>query len=156
MGLGEGSLYSANLLRCKLRAWAVFWVGGCFELCVKGDCFSFPPPLHKFKWVVLGLKPKLLWHPVCKRNKKRLQKRTVSYDPWDTAEGMFYRYSSAHGDGCVSQGFWPLLVKVTPGLLSTDVCGGLPLDEVRVEHSCWRQCRFAVIHGWEAVVKVNC
>lgn len=139
MGMGEGSLYSANLLRCKLHAWAVFWVGGCFELCKKGNCFSFPPPLHQFKWVVLGVKLKLSWHPICKRNKV-LQKRAVSCDLWDAAEGMVYSlctwFTVVHMETPVSQGFWLLLVKVTPVPLSSDFCGGLPLGKVRVNHTC--------------------
>ena len=53
---------------------------------------------------------------------------------------MFYSCSSAHGDICVSQGVWPLLVTVTPAPLSSEVCGGLPLGEARVKHNCWQCC----------------
>lgn len=52
------------------------------------------------------------------------------------------------GNLCVSQGFWPLLVKVTPVPLSTDLCGGLPLGKVRVKHSCWRRCCLFCCDPW--------
>lgn len=96
----------------------------------------------------VGLKTKSAMTSCLQKKQKSLQKRTVSYDPWDAAEGMFYSYSSARGDICVSQGFWPLLVKVTPVPLSTDMWRHGHVGRVRVKHSCWRQCCLFCSDPW--------
>lgn len=41
------------------------------------------------------------------------------------------------------------LVKAAPALLFSDVCGSLPLGEVRVKHSCWSQVVFILL--WSMV-----
>lgn len=136
----------APCLSSFLSGW-LFWVVHERRL------FFFLPLLpYTSKGALVGLKLKLAWHPACKRNIKPSRKGRCP-DIWDTTEGMFYSYRSAHlcepgiltspaeGNSCPALHWWVVVCPWAKRGWNTAFGGNVVC--------------FAVIHGRKPVVKLG-